>query len=109
MKIVISKAKQLVFLIFAIVIMLMALASCNNRLRGTYVSRDGIFTNSITFNGDIVTISLVGLNISGTYEIREDQLIVTTNILDVESEHQFHFARRRNTLIINGSEFVRER
>jgi len=109
MKNVISKAKQIIFLIFVIAVMLMVLASCNSRLRGTYVSRDGLLTNSITFNDDVVILSLVGLNISGTYEIRGDQLIVTTNILDIESVRYFQFERRGNSLIINGNEFVRER
>jgi len=62
----------------------------------------------ITFDGDMVTISMAGLDISGTYVISGDQLIITTNILDIESEHHLHFERRGNSLFINGSEYVRE-
>jgi hypothetical protein len=85
------------------------LAACGgDGLDGTYTTRETLLTNSVTFNNGKVTITVLGLNISGTYKINDGNLIVTTNIFGIESEQSMTFERKGKSVFLDGVEYIKD-
>jgi hypothetical protein len=103
------KAKRISALILAMLLLAAFLTACGGGgLDGTYTTRETLLTNSVTFNKDKVTITVLELNISGTYKISGSNFIVTTNTLGVESEQTMSFERKGKSLFIEGVEYIKD-
>ena len=78
------------------------------KLNGTYTA-DGIVDQSFTFKeDDVVVISAFGINAEGTYKIEDDKIIITYKLLNLSYDIEKSFEKDGNTIIIDGTEFVKE-
>lgn len=92
---------------FAIVLaMLLLLSSCGNKLNGTYTSQ-GFIAQSFTFDGDQVTMSAFGVNASGTYKIKNDQITITYILFGMEYVWTQPFSKSGKTINIGGTDFTK--
>ena len=89
--------------------MLFAFAACGgNTLEGSYVAKDTI-SGTITFTKDGgVTMSALGLNVSGTYVIENGSITFTYEILGISTSVTKTFSRDGKTIVIDGQEFVKQ-
>ena len=75
---------RLLSVLVAIILCVTMLTACgDSKLDGTYRSQ-GLISQSFTFDEDQVTMSAFGMNASGTYRIKGDQIVITYNLLGQE-------------------------
>lgn len=105
MKISIKK----LLLLISIVVLICTLTSCTTKLSGTYTS-DGIIEQSFTFKeDDVVVISAFGIDAEGTYKIEDDKIIITYKLLNLSYDWEKSFEKDGDTIIIDGTEFIKEK
>ncbi len=86
-----------------------ALASCSTKLSGKYTS-DGIIAQSFTFKEDnIVVISAFGIEAEGKYKIEDGRITITYKLLNLSYDWEKSFEKDGDTIIIDGTEFVKEK
>jgi len=90
-------------------IIAVTLSACSGGLNGTYTTNETLISSSVTFNGDKITMTALGLNFTGTYKIKGDEIIVTTTILGNESEKTMSFERKGNSVFIDGTEYIKQK
>lgn len=90
-----------------IIVMSLSLASCGNRLNGTYRSQ-GLIAQTFTFNGDNVTMSAFGINTTGTYKVDGDEITIVYTLFGSEYEWTQPFSKSGNTINIGGTDFVKQ-
>lgn len=78
----------------------------SNKLNGTYTSME--FYQTFTFHGSNVTMSAFGVNASGTYEIKGQQITITYSMFGEEYTWEQSFSRSGNSIYIGGTEFVKQ-
>lgn len=100
-----NNLKKIVSLFLAFTLVL-TLTSCGANLKGTYAS-EGLISQTFTFDGDNVTMSAFGINVSGKYEISDNQISVTYSLLGMENTWVQSFSKSGNTIIIGGTSFVK--
>lgn len=97
-----------------LVVMLLGtmLASCGNKLSGTYENNTFNLITTYTFSGDEFTRTMSGLDaddegltVSGTYRIEKDMIYLTTSYGTVE---ELTFSKSGNTICIAEMEFVKK-
>lgn len=90
--------------------MVCAFTACAATLRGTYVAKDGLIDQSFTFKEDnVVEFSALGLDIEGDYVIEDGEIIITYSLLGISKDMSFSFEKKGDTIIIDGTEFVKEK
>ena len=100
--------RRIVCLALAAVLIAALLAGCGGgKLKGTYKA-SGLVPQSFTFSGDKVTMSAFGINASGTYEIKGDEILITYSLLGIEYTWRQPFSRSGNSIFIGGTEFVKQ-
>lgn len=87
-------------------LLLVTLCACSSSLSGTYVSQ-GLIAQSFTFDGDHVTMSAFGLNVSGTYEIQDDTIIIHYSLFGLDYDWEQSFSRSGKTITIGGTDFTK--
>lgn len=87
-----------------LLVLVLLLPSCGNKLDGTYVSQ-GLIAQSFTFDGDEITMSAFGINASGTYKISSGQINITYSLFGSEYTWSQPFSQSGNTITIGGTEF----
>ncbi len=100
------KFKSGVALLLAIILIL-SLSACGSGLKGTYVSEGFIF-QTFTFDGDNVTMSAFGINVSGKYKISNDQITITYSLLGMENTWTQSFSKSGKTITIGGTDFTKQ-
>lgn len=94
--------------LISIGILTCALTSCTTKLTGTYTS-DGIIEQSLTFKeNDVVVISAFGIDAEGTYKIENDKITITYKLLNLSYDWEKSFEKDGDTIIIDGTEFVKK-
>ena len=100
------RRKRWLCLALAVILALM-LTGCGSKLNGTY-SSTGFIAQTVTFDGDKIVLTAFGLNISGTYEIHDDTITVYYTLLGSELSMDFSFEKDGKTILIEGTEFVKQ-
>lgn len=101
--------KKTVVALLLICAMACSLTACAIKLKGTYVS-DGIIEQRLTFQDDnVVVISAFGIDAQGTYKIEDDKITITYKLLNLSYDWEKSFEKNGETIIIDGTEFVKEK
>lgn len=104
-----KKIQKIAAVAMVVVIMACCLTACSTTLKGTYTS-DGLIEQSFTFKEDnAVTISAFGIDAEGTYEIEDDKITITYKVLNFSYDMEKSFEKDGDTIIIDGTEFVKEK
>lgn len=98
-----AKRGATLLLAFALIL---TLSSCGGNLKGTYAS-EGLIAQTFTFDGDNVTMSAFGINVSGKYKISGDQITITYSLLGMENTWTQSFSKSGNTINIGGTDFTK--
>lgn len=98
--------KKMLALLLALLLML-SLCSCGGKLKGTYTS-EGLFAQTFTFDDNNVTMSAFGLNASGTYKIKDDQIEITYSLLGSDYTWSQPFSKSGSTINIGGTDFKKQ-
>ena len=103
-----NKNVRAVVAVLLVGVMVVALAACTTELRGTYTS-EGLIKQSFTFEKDnVVVMSAFGIEAEGTYKIEDGKIVITYNLLGFTYDWEKSFEKDGNTIIIDGTEFVKE-
>jgi hypothetical protein len=102
MKKIIIKALALSF---ALIILAASLASCENKLSGTYKSEEGT-SYKFSLLGDKVVMNYIGIDVEGTYELDEENGKIYITILGDRQEYTF--SKDGKTIVINDIEYVKD-
>ena len=70
-----KKVLSLVLMIAVLATMCLAFSSCG-KLSGTYEVKGFTGTTELTFKGDTITITKGSIEAEGTYEIKDDKIII---------------------------------
>ena len=90
--------------------MLFALISCSTALHGTYTSKDGLVEQSFTFkDNNKVDVSAFGLHVEGDYAIKDGKITITYSLLGLSYDLVQDFEKKGNSILIDGTEFVKEK
>lgn len=104
-----KKIRKIAAVAMVIVIMACCFTACTTTLKGTYTS-DGLIEQSFTFKEDnVVVISAFGIDAEGTYEIKDDKITITYKVLNFSYDMEKSFEKDGDTIIIDGTEFVKEK
>lgn len=104
-----KKNLKVIIAVLLICVMVCSLTACTTKLNGTYTS-DGLIEQSFTFKEDnIVVISAFGINAEGTYKIEDDKIIITYKLLNLSYDWEKSFEKDGDTIIIDGTEFIKEK
>ena len=91
-------------------LMTVTLTACSKTLKGTYVTKDALVEQSLTFGDDNkVSMSAFGLAVEGTYAIEKDTLIITYSVLGLSYSWENSFQKDGSSIFIDGVEFVKEK
>lgn len=101
-----SKLKKCTAL-FCVFVLAFTLSACGSGLKGRYTST-GAISQTFTFDGDKVTMSAFGINATGTYKIKGDQIEITYSLFGVDSTWKQSFSKSGNTINIGGTEFKKQ-
>lgn len=96
-------------LVTLVVALLFTMTACGStKLNGTYRFQ-GVLPQSFTFDRDgNVTMSAFGIDATGTYVIEDDTITITYSLLGIDYDWEQSFKRLGSSIIINGTEFVKE-
>lgn len=104
----VKKNMKAIIAVLLICVMACSLTACNTKLSGTYTS-DGIIEQSFTFKeDDVVVISAFGIDAEGTYIIEDNKITITYKLLNLSYDWEKSFEKDGDTIIIDGTEFVKE-
>lgn len=88
------------------VALILTLSSCGDSLKGTYVSK-GLIAQTFTFDGDNVTMSAFGINVSGKYKISGNQIAITYSLFGMDNTWTQTFSKSGKTITIGGTDFTK--
>ena len=86
--------------------LILTLSACGGGLKGTYAS-EGLVAQTFTFDGDDVTMSAFGINVTGKYKISGDQITITYSLLGMENTWTQSFSKSGKTINIGGTDFTK--
>lgn len=98
---------RMVCLCLLMAMLTVMLTSCSEKLSGTYTSLD-LVSQSLTFKDDLVTISISGINATGTYVIEGDEIAITCTLLGVETTWRKSFSKSGDSIYIDGMRFIKQ-
>ncbi|MCL2108685.1 MAG: NOB1 family endonuclease [Oscillospiraceae bacterium] len=79
------------------------------KLDGTYVSYDGIITQTIRFNGEKMTYSFLGINTTGSFTINDGTLAFSyMDVLGNRHVDSYRFKKDGNSIFLDQTEFIKE-
>lgn len=87
--------------------LILTLSSCGGSLKGTYAS-EGLIAQTFTFDGDNVTMSAFGINVTGKYKISGDQITITYSLLGMDNTWTQSFSKSGKTITIGGTAFAKQ-
>ena len=99
------KTIKKIAVLFLALMLVFTLVACSGGLSGTYVADDG---SKVTFNGNKITMSVLGIDINGTYSISGSEMTITYSVLGVETSNTATFSQSGNTVTIDGQQFVKQ-
>ena len=91
--------------LFLALMLVFTLVACSGGLSGTYVAEDG---TKVTFNGNKITMTVLGVDVEGTYSISGNKITFTFSALGVETSDTATFSQSGNTVTIDGVDFVKK-
>jgi len=106
-----AKTKILKSIVAALLICMILCTStaCATKLYGTYTTTDGLVEQSFTFKEDNkVAASAFGIDVEGTYEIKDGKIIITYSLLGLSYDWEKSFEKKGSSIFIDGTEFVKE-
>ena len=104
-----KKTVRILAVAMVAVMLCLVLASCGNKLSGTYEAEEMGVTVSYTFDGDKVTMKAMGVEIEGTYEIKDDEITIKYEIAGEEVEETEDFEKKDSkTIVIGGVELTKK-
>lgn len=86
--------------------LVLTLSACGSGLNGTYAS-EGLVAQTFTFDGDNVTMSAFGINVSGKYKISGKEITITYSLFGMENTWTQSFSKSGKTITIGGTDFVK--
>lgn len=100
--------KKVISLVVA-VILICTLSACGKQeLSGTYVSHEDMFTQTLIFDGDNITLTAFGINAHGTYEIKGDRITIKYSLFGIEQTLDNTFSKSNNSITIGGTKFIKQ-
>ena len=101
--------KQIIALLMVFA-MLFTLAACTTTLKGTYSTEDALIKQSFTFKDDNkVDVSAFGIEVEGEYVIEDGEITITYSLLGLSYDWVKSFEKDGDSIIIDGTEFVKEK
>lgn len=91
--------------ILLVCVMAFSLVACSSTLDGTYSCKDSLIEQSLTFDEDEVTGTIMGININGTYVIEDDQIIITYSVGPLSYNSEYKFEKDGDSIFIDGTEY----
>ena len=96
--------------VILVLVLVLALSSCATTLKGTYTNKDGFIEQSFTFMDDnVVKVSAFGLSVEGVYSIKDGQIAITYSLMSLSYDWVKSFEKNGDTIVIDGTEFVKEK
>jgi len=92
-----------------VILMLGLFAGCTTTLKGTYINKEGLVEQRLTFEDGKVEMSAFGVEIEGDYAIEEDEIVITYHLLGLSYDWARNFRKDGNSIFIDGTEFVKEK
>ena len=90
-------------------VLLCPLMGCATTLKGTYVAKDSLIQQSLTFKEDNrVEMSAFGLEIEGDYLIEDGTITITYSVLNLSYDWVKSFKKDGNSIFVDGIEFIKE-
>lgn len=104
-----SVVKKVLFVMVLLCMMSLLLTSCATTLKGTYAKKDGLISQSFTFEDDSrVKMSAFGIQIEGEYRIEDGKITITYSMMNLSYDWTKDFKKSGNSIYIDGEEFVKE-
>lgn len=104
-----KQIKKILSIFLVVVLMMFCLTACSTTLSGTYTNKEGVIEQSFTFEKDgVVKVSAFDIDVEGTYVIEDGQIIITYSLFNFSYSLEKSFEKKGNTIIIDGTEFVKE-
>ena len=104
-----NRIRKLLATLLLLCIAVCAFTACTTRLNGTYVSKEGLLKQTMTFDGDRVSVSAFGIDVEGAYRIEKGEITITYSLLGLSYDWTKSFQRGNGSIIIDGTEFVKEK
>ena len=102
--------KRIVSLLLLTTMLVCVLTACTTKLSGTYTNDEGIIKQSFTFKEDNkVVMSAFGIDAEGTYKIEDGKITITYKLLNFSYDWEKSFEKNGDTLIIDGTAFLKEK
>lgn len=89
--------------------MVFALTGCTTTLKGTYVNKEGLVEQRLTFEDGKVEMSAFGVEIEGDYAIEDGEIVITYHLLGLSYDWARSFQKDGSSIFIDGTEFVKEK
>ena len=101
---------KFVALVLVMCLMVCALAACKTTLSGTYVNKGVLLEQRMTFKDDNkVAVSAFGIEIEGDYVIEDGTITITYTLLGLSYDWVKSFEKNGDTIIVDGTAFVKEK
>ena len=101
--------KRLLCFLLACVMMCTVMA-CTTTLKGTYVIKDGLVEQRLTFKEDNkVEVSAFGIDVEGTYKIEDGKITIIYSLLGLNYDIVKNFDKDGGSIFIDGTEFVKQK
>lgn len=95
--------------ILMICVIVCSLVACTTKLSGTYTT-EGLIKQSFTFKEDnIVAVSAFGIDVEGTYVIKDDKITITYSLMGLSYDWEKSFDKNGDSIYIDGTRFVKEK
>jgi hypothetical protein len=102
--------KRIVSLLLLTTMLVCVLTACTTKLSGTYTNDEGIIKQSFTFKDDNkVEVSAFGIDIEGEYLIEDNKIIITYSLMNLSYDWEKSFAKKGDSIFIDGTEFVKSK
>lgn len=99
--------KKAIRFLALICLMTMFLTACGDSgLNGTYIST-GTISQSFTFSDETIVMSAFGINATGTYEIKDGNIIISYTLFGQDCVWTQSFSQSGDTINIGGTDFIK--
>ena len=105
-----NKKFKAILSIALIIVMLCSLTACATKLNGIYTNNEGLIKQSFTFKDDnMVEVSAFGIDVEGKYLIEDGKITITYSLLNLSYAWKKDFEKKGDTIVIDGTEFVKDK
>ena len=96
-----KNCRRIVSLLLLTVSLVCILTACTTKLSGTYTNDEGLVKQSFIFKEDNkVEVSAFGID--------DDTITITYSLLNLSYDWEKSFEKKRNSIFIDGTEFIKE-